>query len=359
MPTFETLEPIHVALDLGAADVRLVASDRNDTIVTVRPGPRADEAALRAVEQVRVDHEDGALRISSPKARAFSFHRRSRSIEITVELPAGSALSGEVQTGDVHAAGRLGACRLKASDGAIHLERTGPAHLVASDGDITVGSIGGDAEIATDDGDIRLGDVEGTAVVRNSDGTTTIGTVTGRVRVRADDGDVRIGRAGGDVDVRTSDGDLTIGDAGGDVQVSADDGDVRIGQVEGAVVVKTSDGTTTISAAAGEVRVRADDGDIRIGRAGAGVNAKTSDGDISVGEVTQGSVVLGSDDGDIEVGIAAGTAAWLDLDTESGHVRSDLESTTSPGEAERTVQVRGRTSSGDITVRRAPSTVRL
>ncbi len=389
MPIFETLEPVAVALDLGAADVRLAATDRSDTNVTVRPGRRADEAAVQAAEQVRVEYDGGLLRISSPKARAFGFQRKTRTVEIIVDLPTGSTLSGEVQTGDVHGSGRFGECRLKTSDGAIHLERTGPVHLVASDGDVTVGSVIGNAEISADDGDVRFGHVEGAVVIKNADGDTAIGTATGDVRVRADDGDINIAQAGGDVDAKTSDGnatigtvtggarvrsddgDVQIGQAGGDVDarasdgnlridsisgdavITADDGDVRIGHVGGAVVVKNSDGDTTIGTADGDVRVRADDGDIHIGRAGADLDAKTSDGDIRVGEVVQGSVVLESDDGDLEVGIASGTAAWLDVDTESGRVRSDLEATTPPGESERTVRVRGRTASGDITVRRA------
>ena len=323
MPIFETPEPITVALDLGAADVRLSATGRRDTDVTVRPGRHANEAALQAVEQVRVeyDSDSGTLRISSPKARAFGFPRKNRTVEITVGLPAGSRLTGEVQTGDVRASGPLGECRLKTSDGDIHLERTGPAHLVTSDGDIAVGSIDGDAEISTGDGDVRIGHVEGTAVIENSDGDTTITTVAGDVRVRADDGDIRLGRAGAAVDARTS------------------DGDVRIDSVSDSA------------------RARTGDGDVTIGRAGGDVDAKTSDGEIRLGEVVQGSVVLTSDDGDLEIGIAAGTAAWLDVHTSSGRVRSDLESTSPPGGTERTVQVRARTSDGDITVRRAAVSV--
>ena len=37
MPTFDTPEPIAVTLDVGVGDIRVVAGDRTDTIVDVRP----------------------------------------------------------------------------------------------------------------------------------------------------------------------------------------------------------------------------------------------------------------------------------------------------------------------------------
>jgi len=50
---------------------------------------------------------------------------------------------------------------------------------------------------------------------------------------------------------------------------------------------------------------------------------------------------------------AEGTAAWLELNTGFGHVRNQLENATRPEEAEQTVEVRGRTSYGDITIHRS------
>ena len=37
MPTFDTPEPISVSLELGVGDIRIVAGDRTDTVVEVRP----------------------------------------------------------------------------------------------------------------------------------------------------------------------------------------------------------------------------------------------------------------------------------------------------------------------------------
>jgi hypothetical protein len=69
--------------------------------------------------------------------------------------------------------------------------------------------------------------------------------------------------------------------------------------------------------------------------------------------VVRGSVVLGTAMGSLDIGIAEGTAAWLEVNTGFGHVHNLLENTTRPGETDETVEVRGRTSYGDITIHRS------
>ena len=281
MPNYETPEPISVTLELGVGDVRIAASDRTDTVVEVRPSDEADESDVKAAQQVRVDYANGTLRVTGPKARAFDFSRKTRSVDVSIELPSGSQLSAEMQAGDYRCAGRLGQCRLKTSAGNVSLERTGPLRLDTSAGHITADEIAGDAEISTGSGKIQIGQVEGTAVIKNSNGDTTIDAVTG------------------------------------------------------------------------DLRVRAANGDIHIEHAGAGVDAKTSNGSIRLGEVNRGSIILGTAMGNLDIGIAEGTAAWLEVNTGFGHVRNLLNDTTQPDDTDQTVEIRGRTSYGDITIHRS------
>ena len=84
---------------------------------------------------------------------------------------------------------------------------------------------------------------------------------------------------------------------------------------------------------------------------GPNVDAKTSNGSIRIGEVARGSVVLGTPAGDLEIGIAEGTTARLEVNTGHGYVHNLLENATRPEEAHETVEVRGHTSYGDITIR--------
>jgi DUF4097 and DUF4098 domain-containing protein YvlB len=279
MPKFETPEPIAVNLEFGVGNVRITASDRTDTVVEVRPSNESDESDVQAAQQIRVDYTDGLLELIGPK-RVFDFSKKSRSVEVTIELPTGSQLSAHLMMGEFRCAGRLGESRIKTT-GHIRLERTGPLRLHTGLGHVTAGGIAGDADISTGAGKIQ------------------------------------------------------------------------VGEVDGAVEVKNSNGDTTVDAATGDVRVRNANGAIDIGRAGAGVDVKTSNGSIRLGEVVRGSVVLQTAAGDLDIGIADGTAAWLELNTGFGHVTNQMENATQPDETDQTVEVRGRTSYGDITVHRS------
>jgi DUF4097 and DUF4098 domain-containing protein YvlB len=282
MPSFETPEPISVTVDLGVVGEMLItASDRADTVVEVRPSDESDESDVKAAQQVQIDYADGVLRIKGPKARAFDFSRKTRSVDVSVELPSGSQVSAETQMGDFRCAGRLGESRFKTSAGDIRLERTGPLRLHSGAGHVTVDGVAGNAEISTGAGKVRVGEVDGTAVV------------------------------------------------------------------------KSSNGDIMIDAVAGDVRMRTANGEISIDRAGAGVDAKTANGGIRLGEVARGSATLETAMGNLEIGIAEGTAAWLEVNTGFGRVRNLLDNTTRPAESAETVEVRGHTSYGDISVRRS------
>ena len=61
MPTFDTPEPIALSLELGVGDVRIVASDRTDTVVDVQPSDPSKKSDVTAVEQTRVEYANGSL----------------------------------------------------------------------------------------------------------------------------------------------------------------------------------------------------------------------------------------------------------------------------------------------------------
>lgn len=281
MPVFATPGPISATIELYAGDVQIVASDRADTVVEVRPSDDSDDSDVKAAQQTRVEYADGTLTIRGPKNLALSFSRKTRSVDVLVELPTGSQVHADLSAGDVRGTGDLAECRLKTGIGHLRLDRAGPVRL-NTNGHVTVATVVGDADITTGSGRIRIGEVTGAAVVKNSNGDTRIGTVTG------------------------------------------------------------------------ELLVRAANGDITVDRAGARVEARTSNGDVRIGEIVRGSVTLQTATGDLEIGVADGTAAWLDLKTGHGRVDNALDDTgQGPGKSDQTVEVHAQTSFGDITVRRS------
>ncbi len=137
--------------------------------------------------------------------------------------------------------------------------------------------------------------------------------------------------------------------------LSTGSGAIWIGAIDGTAAVKNSNGDTWIGEVTGDLRVRAANGKIVVDQAEAAVVAKTANGDIRIGEVSAGAILAETALGKVEVGIRDGVAAWLDLSTRFGNVQSDLDAVEHPQAGDNAVEVRARSSFGDITIRHAPS----
>ncbi|MEV1117664.1 DUF4097 family beta strand repeat-containing protein [Actinosynnema sp. NPDC049800] len=151
----------------------------------------------------------------------------------------------------------------------------------------------------------------------------------------------------------TSHGDVAVESVTGRAELSTGSGELRVDRLDGSGTVKNSNGSTRIGEVTGDVRIGAANGDIFVGHAAGDVHAKTANGRIRLDEVVRGTVVMETSAGELEVGIREGTAAWLDVRAVTGRVRNELTSADAPGEAEERVEVRARTSLGDIVIHRA------
>jgi hypothetical protein len=173
----------------------------------------------------------------------------------------------------------------------------------------------------------------------------------GPCRIKTGIGDVHLDAAG-PLDLHTSSGAVTVGAVTGTASVSTSTGALRVGRVDGAATVKNSDGDSRIGEVTGDLRVQSANGSVLIDRAAADVTATTANGDVRIGEVGTGSVSLKTAMGELEVGIPAGTAAHLDVHTQFGNVVNRLDAVGAPSPGDPTVEVRARTSYGDIVIRR-------
>jgi hypothetical protein len=282
--TFDTPTPISVTAELGVGDLRIVASDRTDTVVAVRPSHPGNKTDSIAAPQTRVEYADGRLLIKAPQGRRkYSFWGGGDAVDVRIELPSGSHVRGETGMGALRSVGRLGECDFATGVGEIELDTAGPVRLRTGSGDIRVVRASGDAELTTGTGAVQVGSIDGAGLVKNSNGDTRIGSVSG------------------------------------------------------------------------DLEVNAANGRISVERALAAVAAKTANGDIRLGEVSRGVVVARTSRGNLDVGIREGVAAWLDLQTKFGSAQSLLDDAQAPPPGEEAVDVRARTSFGDILVRRTPA----
>jgi hypothetical protein len=281
MPTFETLEPISVTIAIGVGDVRITASDRSDTVVSVTPSDSSKQSDLQAAENTRVDYSQGSLLVKAPRSwKRYTPFGGGESIDVGIELPSGSRVEAEAEVANFTSRGRLGECRFTTAVGRIRIDETGTLHVSTSGGNVSVDRMKGRGEI-TGSGQISIGEIDGSAVIKNLNGVIWVGEVTGDLRCNSANGDVTIDRALG------------------------------------------------------------------------AVTAKTANGAVRIGEVVRGSVELGTAYGEVEVGIREGTAALLDVSSSYGSVRNSLQGSDRPEPSDQTVEVRARTSFGDILIHRS------
>ncbi len=254
--TFETPEPIAVTLAMNVADVRISAGERTDTVVTVIANNASKKADVAAAEQTRIEFSGGRLLVKAPRSwkhyTLFKFGRES--VDISIELPAGSSVEGGAWVGDLSCIGRLGECRYTTGAGDIRLERAGPVQVSTGAGRVGVEVAEGKSEI-TGSGQMRIGELRGPAVVKNLNGPIWIG-------------------------------------------LAADD-----------------------------------------------LRCSSSNGEISVDRATAY--------GRLEIGIREGTAALLDVSSSFGRVENSLQASEGPQPSDETVQLRARTSYGDILIHRS------
>jgi hypothetical protein len=280
MPTFDTPRPITATIDVVVGAVRISAADRDATVVEARPTDSSNAEDVKAAEQTRAEFTNGHLLVRAPKVRSWLPRARGGSVDVTIQLPAGSDVRGAGQLTDFDCEGPLGDCRLRTGLGQIRVDQADALSLKTGIGDISVDRATGHADVTTGSGDVRVRELGAGAVIKNSNG------------------------------------DTWVGEAGGDL------------------------------------RIKAANGSIAVDLARATVGAKSANGDVRVGEAVRDSVVLETHLGDVEVGIRDGTAAWLDVRAAAGRVLNALETAEAPEPSAETVQVRARTSAGNVVIRR-------
>jgi hypothetical protein len=258
MPNFNTPQPITATLEISAGSVRLVATDRDDTVVDVRPRDESRSQDVKAAEQVRVDFNNGTLAVTSH--RGFSFPRRG-AVVVDVGLPAGSRLNVAVASADVVADGEYADCK-----------------FASASGDLTVASAAGNIKADTASGAVAVNVVKGAAAISTASGDVTIGELDGDVKFRAASGSLTVRRLQGKVNAQTASGDVNVATAvNGGLSVQTSSGEVTVGIAEGTAAqldLRTRSGEVRNSLPASDGPAKGDETVV--------VNAKTASGDVIV-----------------------------------------------------------------------------
>ncbi|WP_406862177.1 DUF4097 family beta strand repeat-containing protein [Streptomyces sp. HUAS MG47] len=179
MQQFATPSPVSVVLDIPAGHVRLIAADRADTTVEVRPENPGKGKDVKAAEQTEVTFVDGVVRIEIPEAKSRLLGA-SGSIEVTVQLPAGSRVDAKAAAAEYRGVGRLGDVTLDGGHRSVQLDEAASARLTALDADVTIGRLTGPAEISTQSGGITIAEaVRGDLTLATQQGDITVSAARG------------------------------------------------------------------------------------------------------------------------------------------------------------------------------------
>ncbi|NES15218.1 MULTISPECIES: DUF4097 family beta strand repeat-containing protein [Micromonospora] len=217
MQKFDTPAPISAVLAIPAGRIQFIAADRADTVVEIRPANAAKSRDVQTAEQTTVGYADGVLRIHAPEP-ANRLVGAAGSVEVTVQLPAGSGVEARAASAEFRGVGRLGDVAVDGAYRQIKIDEAARVRLTAIDGDVEVGRLNGPAEISTARGDIRITEaVRGTVVLCTQSGDISVAAAPGvSAALDAGTGYGRISNAlkndgSTELDIRatTSHGDIT------------------------------------------------------------------------------------------------------------------------------------------------------
>ncbi|MFG2694766.1 DUF4097 family beta strand repeat-containing protein [Kitasatospora sp. NPDC048407] len=179
MQKFDTPTTITAVIDIPAGQLRLIAADRTDTVVEVRPANQSKGRDVQAAEQTEVSLTDGVLRIVT----AASNHRLlgpSGALEVTVQLPSGSRVEAKAADAELRGVGRLGEVSYESARGKVKLDETAGGRLSLQDGSVEIGRLTGSAQLDTQRGDLTVTEAaRGELTLTTQSGSITVGAARG------------------------------------------------------------------------------------------------------------------------------------------------------------------------------------
>jgi hypothetical protein len=211
MPTFETPEPISVRIELGGGSIRLVATERTDTVVEVRPRDESRSSDVWAAEHTRVDFRDDELIVAGAKRGLPRF--RGGAVDIEIALPSRSRLHASLGSADMRAVGEFADVRFASASGKMEVDKAiGKIKAANASGTFILHAAEGKVSVETASGAVSIGDLDGDLKFRAASGSLTVDTLRGQIKSSSASGSTTVVAAvRGEVAVHTSSGEVAVG----------------------------------------------------------------------------------------------------------------------------------------------------
>jgi DUF4097 and DUF4098 domain-containing protein YvlB len=227
--------------------------------------------------QVRVDTNDGAVRVSTGDSKQVEFRVEYQGYELNKNLRVDSRQDGDSVQINARVTGHWGF-----SWGGNHRNLRIEVRMP------------NDADLQIDTGD----------------GSVDTQSVSGRLKIHTGDGSVKAQAVNGDVDIDTGDGSITLEGAKGEIRLHTGDGHIDARNLDGRLDANSGDGHIKIDGRLDSLMVKTGDGsiDARIepgSKLTGGWNIRTGDGsvDVVLPSDLQANIDASTNDGRISLGI--------------------------------------------------------
>ena len=249
-------------------------------IAAATPSARAEEVTKsftvngRAI--VRVDTNDGSVRVTSGDNKEVQFHVEYQGYELNRNLRVDSRQDGDKVELVARVSGHFG-FSWGSHNRNLHIEVRMPKS--------------GDLQVSTGDGAVEASGVDGSTTISTGDGALKAHELTGTINLHTGDGSISVDRLKGEIKLRTGDGSIEAHGLDGKVTADTGDGHIKLeGRFDG-LNIKTGDGSVEARVDNGSRmntpwNIRTGDGSVDMTLPGdlqANIDASTGDGHISLG----------------------------------------------------------------------------
>jgi DUF4097 and DUF4098 domain-containing protein YvlB len=264
------LTPLRLTARRGIVFVALIAA------ATLAPRAHAEDwtksYSISGRAQVRVDTNDGAVRIITGDTKEVDFRVTYDGYELNKTLHIDSRQDGDSVQINARVSGHWGISFGRGRHVSIEV------HMPK------------DADLQVDTGD----------------GSVETQSLSGRVKIHTGDGSVNAQAVSGDVDIDTGDGSVTLEGAKGNIRLHTGDGHIDARNVDGKVDANSGDGHIKIDGRLDELNVKTGDGSI--------------DARLEPGSKIASSWTIRTGDGSVDIVLPADLQANIDASTNDGHI---------------------------------------
>lgn len=223
--------------------------------------------------QVRVDTNDGAVRIATSDTKQVEFRVIYDGYELNKNLHIDSRQDGDSVQINARVSGHWGFSWGRG--------RRGPRIEVR---------MPKDADLQIDTGD----------------GSVETQPLSGRVKIHTGDGSVKVQAIDGNVDIDTGDGSITVEGAKGEIRLHTGDGHIEARNLDGRVDANSGDGHIKIDGRLDALNVKTGDGSI--------------DARVEPGSKLTGGWSIRTGDGSVDLALPPDLQANIDASTNDGHI---------------------------------------